>query len=60
MSLNKPILKLRNWIDINKIKWVCFSSNPRAIEILSKNKKLIGVIYLQIQFKYSWFIKNEK
>jgi len=49
MSLNKPIYKLRDWIDKNKVNWNYLSKNPNAIEILKKIKiKLIGIIYLKI------------
>ena len=31
------MLKLRNWIDINKIEWSTLSLNPNAIELLKEN-----------------------
>jgi hypothetical protein len=33
------MLKLRDWVDINKLRWNYLSSNPSAIELLEKNKK---------------------
>ena len=41
MSLNKPVWKLRNWIDIKKLDWHSLSFNPNAIEILEKNEDKI-------------------
>ncbi len=35
------MLKLRDWIDINKINWHSLSINPNAIELLKKNKNKI-------------------
>ena len=37
MSLNKPIWKLRDWIDIDKLEWCLLSSNPNAINLLEEN-----------------------
>ena len=37
MSLNKPIWKLRKWIDINKLDWDMLSSNKNAIDFYYKN-----------------------
>jgi len=52
MSLNKPIWKLRDWIDFKKLDWHSLSLNSNAIEILEKTKiKLIGIIYLEIQMQ---------
>ncbi len=28
------MLKLRDWIDINKLNWIGLSENPNAIELL--------------------------
>ena len=42
MSLNKPIYKLRDWIDKNKVDWNYLSKNPNAIEILKENKDKIN------------------
>ena len=35
------MLKLRDWIDINKIDWVYLSLNPNAIDLLKENKDKI-------------------
>ena len=40
------MLKLRDWIDINKINWEYLSFNPNAIELLKKNKDKINWNYL--------------
>ena len=32
MSLNKPIYKLRDWIYINKLDYLCFNSNSQIID----------------------------
>jgi hypothetical protein len=32
------MLKLRDWIDIDKINWSSLSSNLNAIELLKENK----------------------
>ena len=36
MSLNKPIYKLRDWIDINKLNWNTLNLNNNAFELLKK------------------------
>jgi hypothetical protein len=46
------MLKLRDWIDINKINWCSLSLNPNAIELLKKIKiKFIEKICLKIQMQ---------
>jgi hypothetical protein len=35
------MLKLRDWVDINKINWYYLSENPNAIELLKENKNKI-------------------
>jgi hypothetical protein len=43
------MLKLRDWIEIDKLSWDCLSKNPNAIELLKKIRIiLIGLGYLQI------------
>jgi hypothetical protein len=42
MSLNKPIWKLRNWIDLEKLDWSELSRNPKAIKVLEKNQDKIN------------------
>ena len=36
------MLKLRDWIDINKINWYWFSFNPNAIILLKENQDKIN------------------
>jgi len=38
----KPLYKLLDWIDINKINWESLSSNPNAIPLLEKNPDKIN------------------
>ena len=42
MSLNKPVWKLRDWIDISKLNWSQLSKNPNAIDLLIKYPKRIN------------------
>ena len=37
MTLNKPIYKLRHWININKLDLFNLSLNPNSINYLTKN-----------------------
>jgi len=46
MSLNKPIWKLRNWIDESKLDWDYLSKNPNAIKVIKKNLNKIAWIWL--------------
>ena len=46
MSLNRPIWKLRDWIDIEKIDWERLSYNKNAIKLLEENKDKINWDYL--------------
>ena len=43
------MLKLRYWIDINKLDWIGLSRNPNAIELLKENQDKIN---------WLWFSKN--
>ena len=43
------MLKLRDWIDINKIDWDYLSYNINAIELLKK-KRQINLIFFLINF----------
>ena len=36
------MLKLRDWIDVNKLNWNHLSENPNAIDILKENKNKIN------------------
>ena len=40
------MLKLRDWIDINKLNWNLLSLNPNAISLLNKNQNKINCNYL--------------
>ncbi len=40
------MLKLRDWIDIDKLNWNSLSENPNAIELLKKNQDKINWVYL--------------
>ncbi len=42
MSLNKPIWKLRDWIDLEKLDWSELSKNSKAIKVLEKNQDKIS------------------
>jgi hypothetical protein len=41
MSLNKPIWKLRDWIDKDKLDWSELSKNPNALKMLEENEDKI-------------------
>ena len=41
MSLNRPIWKLRDWIDKDKLNYYCLSENEKAIDFLLENPELI-------------------
>jgi len=42
MSLNRPIWKLRDWIDKDKLDWGMLSFNPKAIQLLEENQDKIN------------------
>ena len=42
------MLKLRDWVDINKIKWNALLLNPNAIELLKVNKDKINWCLLAV------------
>jgi len=46
--MNKPIYKLREWVNIKNINWNSLSENPNAIELLKKNKDKINYNYLSL------------
>jgi hypothetical protein len=46
------MLKLRYWINIDKLDWRYLSGNPNTIELLKENKDIIDWKYLL----YSYFI----
>ena len=37
MSLNRPIWKLRDWINVEILHWNFLSFNPNAINLLKEN-----------------------
>jgi len=37
MSLNRPVWKLKDWIDLEKLDWSQLSLNPNAIKLLEEN-----------------------
>jgi hypothetical protein len=37
VNYNPKFLKLRKWIQIDKVDWYALSMNPNAIHILEKN-----------------------
>ena len=42
MSTNKPIYKLLDWINIDKLDWTNLSYNKNAINLLEQNKNKIN------------------
>ena len=46
MSLNKPIWKLRDWIDKDKLDWDMLSFNKNAIDLIKENPEMIDWIFL--------------
>ena len=46
MSLNKPIYKLLDWIDINHLDWDMLSLNKNAISIIEENPEEISCVFL--------------
>ncbi len=56
------MLKLRDWIDINKIKWQYLSENPNAIELLKENQDKINLFYFSQNpniFTYDYILMKE-
>jgi len=48
MSLNKPVWKLRDWIDESKLNCEWLLSNPNAIELQEENQDKINWIRLSL------------
>jgi hypothetical protein len=48
MSLNRPIWKLRDWIDTEKLDWEMLSYNKNAIKLLEENQDKIDWDYYHI------------
>ena len=42
MSLNRPIWKLRDWVDVEKLDWMMLSYNKNAIQLLEENPEKIN------------------
>ena len=42
MSLNRPIWKLRDWINKDKLDWNLLSENPNAIQFLKEECEKIN------------------
>ncbi len=40
------MLKLRDWVDIDKLNWSALTENPNAIELLKENKNKIHWVVL--------------
>ncbi len=60
------MLKLRDWVNINKLNWFRLSLNPNGIELLKKNQNKIEWYYFSQNpsiFTYDYKLmkkKNEK
>ena len=44
----KPILRLKKWINLNKINWIELSANPNAIDFLKEYPEKIDWSYLSL------------
>jgi hypothetical protein len=42
MSLNKPVWKLRDWVNHEYLDWSLLSKNPNAIKLLEENQDKIN------------------
>ena len=61
MSFNKPIWKLRDWINKNEINFAYLSYNENAIELLKKNQDKINYNYLSRNISiFIKYINNDK
>ena len=54
------MLKLRDWIDIDKINWDGLSINPNAIELLKKNQNKINWDNLSLNSNAIELLKKNK
>jgi hypothetical protein len=54
------MLKLRDWVDINKLNWESLSLNPNAIELLKENKDKINWINMSINPNAIELLKENK
>ena len=53
------MLKLRDWIDINKIDWHWLSLNSNAISLLEENKNKINWVEIIFKSKCNRIIKKK-
>ena len=60
MSLNRPIWKLRDWIDIEKIDWNYLSFNENAIKLLENHQDKINWKYLSLNDNAIKLLSNNK
>ena len=60
MSLNRPIWKLRDWIDTEKLDWEMLSYNKNAIKLLEENQDKIDWDYLSYNKNAIKLLKNIK
>ena len=58
MSLNKPIWKLRNWINPDYLDWSSLSKNPNALDLLEKNQNKINWYNLSLNPNAIEFLKK--
>jgi hypothetical protein len=54
------MLKLIDWVDINKIDWKHLSKNPNAIELLKENKNKINWYCLSLNPNAIELLKENK
>jgi ribosomal protein L24E len=54
----KPILRLKKWINLNKINWIELSANPNAVEFLKENPEKIDWSYLSLNPNAIEFLKE--
>ena len=52
------MLKLRDWIDIDKIDWNGLSYNKNAVKLLKENKNKIDWYWLSKNTNAIWLSKN--
>ena len=45
MSLNKPVWKLRDWINAEYLDWSYLSTNPNTIKLLEENPAIFELDY---------------
>ena len=54
------MLKLRDWVDINKLDSFLLSKNPNAIELLKKNQNKINWYFLSLNPNAIELLKENK